>query len=217
MKIVVIEDEAMVRDMVIRICRQHPDCESVADASDGEKGLLLCEKLKPDLVFLDIDLPDGDGLDVVDRITKAVPRVKIVVLSAHTDDFSLHRCFSRHLQGFVDKNEQAIDAVTEAIGAVAKGGSYFSPAVLRGRVAMRENPNAFVKVLSSREQELLRLLGQGLSNEEVAAMVGLSPNTVQNHRRNILGKLGLHSTPELIRYAAEHGFARFRPSLPTAH
>ena len=203
--------------MVIRICRQHPDCESVADASDGEKGLLLCEKLKPDLVFLDIDLPDGDGLDVVDRITKAVPRVKIVVLSAHTDDFSLHRCFSRHLQGFVDKNEQAIDAVTEAIGAVAKGGSYFSPAVLRGRVAMRENPNAFVKVLSSREQELLRLLGQGLSNEEVAAMVGLSPNTVQNHRRNILGKLGLHSTPELIRYAAEHGFARFRPSLPTAH
>ena len=204
----------MVRGMVTRVCRGHAECDSVADAADGETGLRLCQKLNPDLVFLDIDLPDGDGLDLVDRITAAVDRARIVVLSARTDDFSLHRCFTRHLQGFVDKNEQAIDAVAEAITAVAQGKSYFSPAVMKARQAMRENPHAFEKVLSPREQELLRLFGQGLSNDEAGTRLGVSPMTAQNHRRNILGKLGLHSTPELMRYAAEHGFIRFRTPVP---
>ncbi|MDP1578799.1 MAG: response regulator transcription factor [Candidatus Didemnitutus sp.] len=216
MKIVVIEDEALVRSMVLRICRTHAVGESVHEAADGASGLRVCLDTKPDLVLLDIDLPDCDGLDLADQITAALPRVRIVVLSARTDDYHLHRVFTRHFQGFVDKNDQPIDAIEDVLAAAERGNSYFSPTVQRARVALRENPQTFSKLLSEREQELLRLFGQGQSNEEIASALGLAPMTVQNHRRNILGKLGLHSTPELIRYAAERGFARFRSASPKA-
>src|SRR5204863_8849652 len=110
---------------------------------------------------------------------------------------------------------QPIEVVREAIAAVAAGGTFFSPVVGRAKARLRNDPNAFTKLLSPREQDILRLLGEGLSNEKVAERVGVSTQTIHSHRRNIMVKLGIHSTPELIRYAMEKGFTRLRPPPAT--
>lgn len=213
MKIVVVEDQTMVRGLVARVCRDaFPDAEEIAEVGDGTSALAACRRLRPDLILLDLELPDTDGLDLLAELRRhAPPSLRVLVLSSHTEPFSLSRLRAAKIHGFVDKNEQSPETLCTALREVVAGRPYFSAVVDRGHAALRADPRAFDKLLSDREQELLRLFGQGLSNEEVASRHGLTPVTARNHRRNIMGKLGIHSTPELIQYAIENGFARIRP------
>lgn len=210
MKIVVIEDQAMVRGLVVRACHEAYPCEIIGEASDCRSGVDLCRQLVPDLVLLDLDLPDGDGLDFTGEIRRAAPSARIMVLSSHTDSYSLHRIYRAGVHGFVDKNEQTPEVLCAAMRQIMAGGAFFSEVVERNNAQLRADPKAFTKVLTEREQDLLRHFGQGLTNEQIAARVGLNAFTVRNHRRNIMGKLGIHSTPELIHYAIEKGFTRIR-------
>jgi two-component system response regulator NreC len=215
MKIVAIEDQVMMRGLIVRVCREHFPGETVRDAADGKTGRDLCREIQPDIVLLDLDLPDGDGLDLITELRESSPRSKIIVITSHSDDYAIHRCLESGVAAFVDKCSQPIEVVSEAIAAVAAGRAFFSPVVVRAKNRLRNDPKAFTKLLSAREQEILRLLGEGLPNEQVAARVGVSPQTIHSYRRNIMVKLGIHSTPQLIRYAVEKGFTRLRPHPAT--
>ena len=208
MKIAVIEDHALMRDLLVKACRDSLPGSVVAGAKDAASGLELCQAERPDVIILDLALPDRGGLEMLDDLLAACPTAKVIGISGYADEFTLHRARESKLHGFVDKNEQTIDQLAAAIRTVMSGGRYLSPAVSRAQLSQRNDPAAFDKILSAREQELLRLFGRGLSNEEIAATVNLSELTVRNHRCRTMAKLGIRTSAELIRYALEKGFTR---------
>lgn len=210
-KITVVEDHALMRDLLVRACRDLVQGSVVDGARDAASGLELCRRMVPDLIILDLALPDGDGLDLVEELLASAPGCRIIALSGYTDQFTLHRALRSRLHGFVDKNEQTIEQLNEAMRIVMAGERYLSPVAREARETLRNDPAAFDKILSDREQNLLRLFGRGLGNDEIASTVGLSELTVRNHRCRIMAKLGIRTSPELIRYAMEKGFARPEP------
>jgi two-component system response regulator NreC len=214
MKIVVIEDHQLVREMLVLACANNVAKADVRGASSGAEGVALCRGFQPDLVFLDLDLPDGDGLARVPEIFAIAPGAKIIALTSHTDEFTVHRALRSNVNGFVDKNEQPLEVLREAVATAMDGRQYFSSTARRVRLAMRNDPNDFTKVLSDREQELLTLFGEGLDNDEIAGRLGISTNTVRLHRNKIMIKLNVHGTPQLIRYAIDRGFTRPKTTRP---
>jgi two-component system response regulator NreC len=206
--VLVLEDQTMVRELLALACAQALPKAHVDAAGTRAAALALAKKSPPDLVLLDLVLPDGDGLDLLPEIFAAAPAAKVIALSSHIDEFTLHRALNSRVHGILDKNEQPVRILREAIAAVLDGRQYISSYVQRLRASVRADPTAFDKILSAREQEVLRLIGEGLNNEQVAARLKISASTAKNHRLNIMAKLDMHSTPQLIRYAIEKGFTR---------
>ncbi len=207
-----------MRDLLVKACREAIQGSVVTGAKDAASGLQLSQVEQPDVIILDLALPDRDGLDLLDDLLAACPRSKVIGISGYTDEFTLHRAINSKLHGFVDKNEQTVEALTEAIAMVQTGQRYLSPLVQEAHLTQRKDPVSFDKILSEREQSLLGLFGGGLTNEQVAEEVGLSELTVRNHRCRLLAKLGFRTSPELIRYALEKGFTHrssFRPPTRT--
>ena len=162
-------------------------------------------------MLLDLNLPDMDGIDIANRLLDDTEELKILAVSSQIDDYTLHRVMVSGIQGYVDKNFQSTDILRTAIEVVASGNVYFTSVVQEARRTLGRDPDAFTKVLSDREQELLSLLGRGLDDSEAARPLGLTAQTVHSHRRNILRKLKLSGTKQLIRFALEHGFVRLNP------
>ncbi|MES1166523.1 MAG: response regulator transcription factor [Pseudomonadota bacterium] len=208
MKIAVIEDHALMRDLLLQTCRSAVKGSEPSGAADAASGLRLCRKLKPDVILLDLALPDRDGLDLLDELSAACPQAKIIGLSGYMDEFTIYRVLGSALHGFVDKNDHTAAQLATAIRSVLAGERYFSASVLEAWASLRSDPAAFDKILSAREQDLLRLFGRGKGNDEIAATVGLSELTVRNHRCRIMAKLNLRTSAELISYAFEKGFVR---------
>ncbi len=214
MKLVVIEDQAMFRRFMLEACRQALPEAEMKIAESGGQALVLCQEYRPDVVILDLVLPDCSGLDLVPQLREFLPRVRIVAVSAWVDEYTIHRVMELGVEGFVDKGEQTFATVVEAIHSVRNGGTYYSAAVQRVHARLRSDSHSFAKLISNREMQLLPLFGRGLSNEEIARLQNLSANTVRNHRQNIMSKLGLTSTPQLIHYALEKGFiSHYKTSL----
>lgn len=203
-----------MRDLLVRACRDVVKGSRATGAADGASGLALCRRVKPDIVILDLALPDQDGVDLVDDLLAACPQARIIGLSGYLDEFTIYRAIGSRMHGFVDKNEHTIDQLGTAIRNVRAGQRYFSDSARNAWLSLRNDPTAFDKVLSAREQSLLRLFGQGRDNEEIAAAVNLSELTVRNHRCRIMAKLGLRTSAELISYAFEKGFVRTQPRRP---
>lgn len=210
MRILIIEDHQLVRDMAALACRTLVAGATVELAGNAAEGIASCRRAPPDLVFLDLVLPDADGLDLVGELSSVAPSAKIIALTSFTDEFTVHRALRANIHGFIDKNAQPLDVLEHAVQTVLDGGRYYSAAVEKVRTSLRADPTSFAKLLSEHEQKLLSLFGEGLSNEAVAERLELSATTVKAHRRNILAKLGIHSTPELMNYALEKGFTRVR-------
>lgn len=209
-KILVIEDHQLVRDMLIVTCGSAISGAEVRGAGTGGEGVAIGRTFQPDLIFLDLVLPDGDGLDFIRELMAACVEAKVIALTSHADEVSLHRALKANVHGFVDKNEQPLAVLKEAIHTVMRGQRYFSSVAQRLRTAMHRDPAEFSKILSEHEQRLLALFGEGLSNDEIGRRLGLASGTVRNHRSQIMSKLGIHGTPELMRYAIEKGFTRVR-------
>lgn len=212
MKIVIVEDQTMVRDLLVLACQTTFEQVQVVEAPYGKSALACFRATQPDLLILDLELPDGDGLDLLPEVRRLAPSAKIMVLSSHTDEVTVDRVMRAHVDGFVDKNSQPLAILREAVRAVMDGRRYLSPVVREVWGKLRDAPGAFTKILSEREQEVLGLIGLGLTNSEIAERLALRAVTVQNHRCNIMSKLGLHSTSHLIRYANEKGFTRLSTS-----
>jgi DNA-binding NarL/FixJ family response regulator len=208
MNVLIIEDHKLVSDMLVLSCRGFMPTATFTLAENGTRGMEYFRKLRAELVFLDLVLPDCDGLDLVRDLLALAPQTKIIALTAFPDEFTIHRLLEAKVPGLIAKNDEPLDHLAQAVESVMDGGQYFSPVVRKMKASIRSDPDSFAKVLSEHEQKLLGLFGEGLTNEAVATLVGLSASTVKAHRRNILGKLGLHGTPELIHYALEKGFTR---------
>ena len=211
MKIAIVEDHRLFREILRRLCEVDLQHKVVGESEDGRKAVDMVIETKPDLVLLDLHLPNLDGFGVVEEIRKRVPDVAILVLSSHCDDYTVFRAENANIQGFVDKNTNTVEMLKQAIKDVAAGKPSFSEAFRALRAKRHVDPNAFDKVLGKREQTVLALVGQSLRDSEIATKLGISEQTVATHRLNIIRKLNLENTTELVRYAREHGFTLEAP------
>ena len=208
MKIVLIEDQAMFRGLLEKICRQHLRPSVVGEAEDAATGLELCRRHNPDMVLLDLNLPDRSGVSLAEDLLASCPKLRILALSSECDDYTLYQVLHSGIHGYVDKNRQSVEMLQAAINEVINGRVFFADVVQQVRQRLRMDPGAFPKILTPREQEVLSVLGSGLDDEGAAQRLRVSRFTVGCHRRNIMGKLGVHRTPDLIRYAVNKGFAK---------
>lgn len=196
----------MFREVLRKVCAEDLGLVVAGEAGDGRSAVPLVMRTTPDLVLLDLHLPGLDGFGVVAALRHQLPELRILVLSSHCDAHTVYRIERARVQGFVDKNTSAVASLKQAITAVSSGQTYFSEAFRRVKAVRHGDPFSFDKVLSDRECMLLALIGEPLTDAEIAARLDISRGTVEKHRFNIMGKLGLKSTAQLVRYAVEHGF-----------
>ena len=208
MKIAIVEDHSLIADLLTTLCRRDFKFEVVLTETHGKPALPLIRKLKPDLVLLDISLPDVDGLDLAETILRELPATRILALSSLRDPVTLKRVRELGIHGFVDKRDQNVRRLKEAIDLVSRGHEFFSPIVNEVIGPLRRDPKAFYRMLSEYEQKILGLIGESRSDEEIGVTLGIQPSTAQSRRRDIMNKLEIHTTPKLIRYAIENGFTR---------
>lgn len=206
MRIVIVEDHQLFREILRKVCTQELRHTVVGEARDGRTAVQLIVDTAPDLVLLDLHLPNLDGFGVVAALQQARPGIRILILSSHCDDYTVFRVERAHVHGFVDKNTNTVAVLKKAVTAVGEGRTYYSEEFVRLKQARHGNPHSFDKVLSDRERSVLMLIGQPYHDSEIAARLELAVETVEKHRFNILRKLGLKTTSELVRYAQDHGF-----------
>ena len=214
MRMAIVEDEPIVRSMLWIICAAQLGHEVAGEAESGRQAVDVVLAQRPDLVLLDLALPDITGLEVVERVRRERPEQRWLVITAHVNDVTIYRAEQAGVRGFLWKCDARPERLREAIDAVGAGRTWYCPVSRAVRDARLADPGAFSKILSPREQWMLALIGRGLSDAEIAAEHGLSPATAQKHRSNLLRKLGVAGSAKLTAYAIEHGFARFGPVRP---
>jgi DNA-binding NarL/FixJ family response regulator len=202
----------MFREVLRKVCVEELQHEVVAEAGDGTLAVELVAKTDPDLVLLDLHLPNLDGFGVVEAIRKISHHVRILVLSSHCDEYTVFRAERARVQGFVDKNTNTVAALKSAIAAVGRGQVWFSAEFMREKAARHRDPHSFDKLLTDRERAVLALVGEPLNDEEISARLEIATETVEKHRFNIRRKLGLETTTEMARYARERGFTLKAPT-----
>ncbi|MFT3780732.1 MAG: response regulator transcription factor [Nibricoccus sp.] len=205
-RIVIIEDQVMFRSALTAMIQAKPNVSVIGGFTSGAAFVEALPSLgKIDLILLDIQLPGEDGITLAGKFRELLPETKVVLLSSVKEDYLLHKALQSGADGYVHKDDSS-EALMGAIDTVMQGGCYFGYTVQQLRRQMGHNPESFNKILTDKEQEVLELLGQGLSNEEAAPLLALSPDTIQTHRRNIMRKLNLHSALQLQSYALKRGF-----------
>lgn len=210
-RIVIVDDHMLVRQSVAKALRSRDDYEVVGEASTGKGALEVAVRLQPDVLLLDIGLPDLDGLAVAAELNRKLPDLKIVFLSMHDDDASLRRAMNVQSAGFVPKTG-SIDELLAALQTVLDGGSYLSPSVA-GRVmdiAAGRGRGARI-ALTEREQEILELLTNGSRPAEIASTLFLSIKTVKNHLTNVYDKLGVETAAQAVAAAYQRGLVSRPP------
>ena len=192
------------------LLEQQPDLTVVAEAKDGREAVAAVESLKPEVLVIDIGMPNLNGIEAARQLTESESSVAIVILSMHSDEGYVLRALKAGAKAYLLKDSAEADLI-RAIHAVADGKSFFSPAVSKVllddymRKLQRSGAEDAYDLLTPREREILQLVVEGKSNKEVANMLNLSVYTVETHRSNIMEKLNLKGVPELILYAVRKG------------
>jgi two-component system response regulator NreC len=203
-KILLADDHAIVRQGLKLILSAHPDLEVVGEAANGREAVELANKLRPDLVLMDVQMPELNGIEATRQMVAANPRTRILVLSMHKEAVYVREILRAGARGYILKD--AIDTeLLNAVRSVANGDGYISPALsgsLNDKAKDSGNP---LDLLSGREREVLLLIADGKTNKEIAARLNLSVYTVDSHRGKIMEKLNLHSAGELVRFAMKQG------------
>lgn len=209
-RVLLAEDHILVREGVRALLEVQPDMEVVAEASDGSEAVRKSLELQPDVVLMDITMPGTNGLEATRLIRKASPGIHILALTMHGTDDYFFRLLDAGASGYVLKESASSDLLS-AIRAVHQGGVFLSPSVAKRlvddylrRVGDGEQRPGYTS-LTDREKEVLKLIGEGCMNQEIAQKLFLSVNTVQTHRTHIMDKLNLHNRTELLRFALRAG------------
>jgi len=205
-RVLLADDHAVVRKGLRFLLSRSPDMEVVGEAADGREAVRLAEEVKPDVIVMDIAMPQLNGIEATARIIKRNPGVGVVILSMYSDEEYLVRALTAGAKGYLLKDSAEADLV-QAIRAVARGRPFFSPSIARTlledyvRHLQQRGLTDSYDLLTDREKEVLQLLAEGKSNKEVASLLDLSLYTVETHRANLMQKLGLHDTAEIVLYA----------------
>jgi two-component system, NarL family, response regulator NreC len=209
-RIILADDHVVMRNGLRLLLERQPNFEVVGEAADGRQTVEICDKLRPDVLVLDIAMPNLNGIEAARQVSAKWPQTAIVILSMHSDESYVLRALKAGARAYLLKDSAEADLIN-AIRAVSDGKAFFSPAISKmlvedymRRLEQRGVEDSY-ELLTTREREILQLLAEGKSNKEVATMLTLSLYTVETHRGNILQKLNLHSVPELILYAVRKG------------
>lgn len=205
--ILIADDHDIIRQGIKNILHSCPGYEIVAEAKDGEEALAKIKKYKPDILLLDISMPKISGLDIIEKSRYISPETKILVVSVHKAHPYIMKAFKAGAKGYLQK-ENAGEELLPALTKVAAGKLYltssFSSYFVERSLKKSGTKLTEETFLTSREQEVLRLVADGKTAKEIAGVLYISPRTVENHKNVLLQKLGLHKTSDLIKYAVRH-------------
>lgn len=212
-RILLVDDHAVVRSGLRMLLENERDVEIIGEAASAHEAMEAAKTLKPNVILMDIGLPDLSGIDATREIKKVVPNSAIVALTIHEDEEYFFKMLEAGATGYVPKRAAPEELLT-AIRAAASGQVYLYPSLAKllvrdflsgGRPVSSDHPES---ELTEREQEVLTYLAEGANNEEIARALVISPKTVARHRENIMRKLNLHSRSELVRYAIRKGIIK---------
>ena len=203
-RVAIVEDELMMSGMLSAWISRFHDLQVVGCAADGEAGLKLCRSEQPDIALIDIRLPKLDGLDLIELLADGFPKMRLLAMSGLTDAYTIWRVTQSGVHGCVSKT-QAPDSLIEAIRVVAAGNTFFGPVFSQVKHDWLSQPEAFQKILSEREQQILRGVAAGREDDVIGKELGISPSTVEAHRKHIRQKLGVHNDRGLLAYARRWG------------
>ncbi len=203
--ILLADDHTIVRQGLKLILGAHQDLKVIGEASNGNQAVELAGQLKPNIILMDVAMPEVNGIEATRRIVQANPRARVLVLSMHKEAVYVREILRAGARGYILKD--AIDTeLLSAVRSVAKGDGYVSPAISGALLNdYRQKSEDPADSLSAREREVLKLIAEGKTNKEVATQLNLSVYTVDSHRGKIMEKLNLHSTGELVRFALKNG------------
>ena len=204
-RILLVDDHAVVRQGFRMILAAQEDMEIVGEAGNGREAIAKAAELHPDVVVMDVAMPELNGIEATRRLAETSPQTRVLALSMHKDSVYVREILRAGALGYLLKDSIDVDFLT-AVRAVARGEGYLSPAVSDAVLTdYRKHVSDPLDLLSSREREVLQMIAEGKTNKEVAGVLNLSVYTVDAHRGRIMEKLNLHSTGELVRFAVRKG------------
>jgi len=208
-KILLVDDHKILRDGICSLVKGYDDMEVVGEAADGRTAIRLVQELSPDVVIMDISMPDLNGIDATRRIIADYPKVKIIALSMHYDKQFVSEIFKAGASGYLIK-DSAFDELEHAIRIVMQGKTYINPQIASLVVESLVNQTASTSrkafsLLTEREREVLQLISEGKSTKQIASDLHVSAKTVESHRRQVMGKLNIRNVAELTKYAIREG------------
>jgi DNA-binding NarL/FixJ family response regulator len=212
-RVLLAEDHTLVRQGFRRILEDDPKITVVGEASTGLEAIDQCKTLKPDVVVMDLSMPELGGLEATAEILKADPEIKIVILSMYSNQAYIRKAFELGAKGYILKNAIEVD-LNRAIKALSEGEAYFSPGISHIVLeslktgSFRDTPQDPYERLTLREKEVLQLIAGGKSNKEIAVLLNISVNTVAVHRARVMDTLGFHRTAELVLFAVKKGLVQ---------
>ena len=213
LRILLADDHTVVRQGLRKVLEARPEWQVVAEAGDGREAVRQAEEHKPDVAIVDVAMPLLNGIEAVRQISRKVPGTRLLVLSMHADEAYVTQMLRAGAAGYLLKDSADVDLL-QAVEAVSVGKSFFSPAIARviaddyvRQLADRGITDRY-ELLSEREREIFQLIAEGKTNKEIAALLFLSPSTVDTHRSRIMEKLDVHSAAEIVLYAVRKGVIR---------
>jgi DNA-binding NarL/FixJ family response regulator len=212
LRLLLADDHTLVRQGLRKLLEEQPEWRVVAEAGDGRDAIRLAEQHKPDVAIIDVAMPLLNGVETTRQIARRVPGVRILVLSMYADEAYVTQILKAGATGYLLKDSADVDLL-QAVSAVAQGKSFFSPAVARLMLNdyVRHRSDGGLdryETLSEREREIFQLVAECKTNKDIAAMLFISPSTVETHRARIMYKLDLHSAAEIALYAVRRGVIR---------
>lgn len=205
-RVLIADDHGIVRQGTRSLLERETDIQVVGEAEDGRAAVDMAESLRPDIIAMDIAMPQLNGLDAAAQIVRRHPEIGVIVLSMHEEEDYLVRALSAGVRGYLLKDNAQMELV-RAVRSVSQKKAFFSPAIAQmlvddfTRQMQKKGLQDSYELLTQREREILQLLAEGKSNKEAAAVLDVSPYTVETHRNNLMQKLNLHNTAEIVLYA----------------